>query len=358
MSFEDDRSKFLATAIDAMLEHHAAYMESDNECFGPDDSLWDRIDEVIAVFADGTIPGDMRRASAIIERELSPAWEKYIDERERSLDPIHFLPGNGLWSAIRSLRDERQRAATKAITRRPEPVAELVESKVPMRQIALIWGWALPDGSPDLEKVREEIATPGIHTSKWVDPNVAKQQAERDRQKQIAERIESQERAKIAKSTAKPPESIETLIGQGVSATQIAKMHHCTINDVFAEADRLGLPRPPENYTGAQHSRTAFEPEFTPEQAASVRRTTGDAPETVAKKRGRPKKVAPVEPAAVEMIDDQEEEWETGPEAPVDPMAVKAQQLFNASVSIDEIAAQLGVDSDRVEQLLESSTAG
>ncbi len=58
------------------------------------------------------------------------------------------------------------------------------------------------------------------------------------------------------------------------------------------------------------------------------------------------------------MIDDQEEEWETGPEAPVDPMAARAQQLFNASVSIDEIAAQLGVDSDRVEQLLESSTAG
>jgi hypothetical protein len=360
MSFDEDRSKFLGKAIDNMLVAHLAYTESDSEAFTADDPLWDRIDELVAVFAEGSIPADMRPSEAIVSRELSVFWAKFLDDREMSLDPIHHLPGNGLWSAIKSLRNERQRIATKAVTKRPEPIAELLAANVSFRQIAIIWGWRLPDGEPDVSMVREEIASPGIHTLKWVDPNAAKADAERERQRKIAERIQSRESEKTAKATAKPPESIKDLIGQEVSATQIAKIHHCTIADVWAEADRLGLPRPPEHYTGVQHSRTAFEEPVTPEQSAAVRRATGDTAEK--RKPGRPRKDA--KPSATAVIDEpaataaDTDNWgsdDASESVPEDPNVTRVHDLYTGGKSIDEIAEELNMTADQVDQLLDKS---
>lgn len=384
-TFDADRSKFLGIVIDEMLTAHEEYMESDSESFSPDDQLWQRIEDVIAVFSDGSLPGDMRRAASIVEHELQKQWVKFIDNRETSNDPIHYLPDNGLWSAIKSLRMDRQQAAAQAVLRRPEPVDELVKQNVPFRQIALIWGWLLKDGSPDLDRVREEIKTPGIHTSKWVDPRLAKIAADQERQQKVIDRLSGREAVKTARATAKPPETIGQLIEQGLSADQISRMHHCTIADVFAEADRLGLPRPTERYVGVQHSRTKFEHQVTPEQEAAIRRTTSgqstqraaessNATVTTAssavsqspkRRPGRPKKYDPVEVAeTIEHANparSSDSEWDSDDAETVaphstDPTTDKVFNLYSSGKTTDEIASELGISDEQVNAVLENTT--
>lgn len=138
------------------------------------------------------------------------------------------------WGAVIVSLEERPR-------KRLEPIPQLVIEKVSERQIALMYGWKQADGSPDVIKVREEIAKPGTHfdAEKWVHPEDARFYAE------VAEKWAKRSgRAAddvVASAPLVAPESLDDLIRQDVPSAQIARMKGISADDVRQRAQQLGL---------------------------------------------------------------------------------------------------------------------
>jgi hypothetical protein len=138
-----------------------------------------------------------------------------------------------------------------------EPIKALVEQKVPDRQICLIYGWVeqVNDGKgktatiPQLWKLREEIEKPGMHTGEgFVPPAEQRRLDAEEKAKKIIEDIREAQGRKLEKLAAPPPESLEKLIVDGVSARQIAEILHCGIEEVYRRCKDLKLTPPPEHY--------------------------------------------------------------------------------------------------------------
>jgi hypothetical protein len=126
--------------------------------------------------------------------------------------------------------------------KRLETIAQLDLEKVSDRQIALMYGWKQADGSPDVNKVREERAAPGTHynAAEWVNPQYAKEDAEiAAKWSERAIRITSVESIAEAKMA---PETLDDLIRQDVPSKQIAMMLKIDIEEVKARARALNFP--------------------------------------------------------------------------------------------------------------------
>ncbi len=75
---------------------------------------------------------------------------------------------------------------------KPHPIPYLIDMGASYETIAKKYGWKLPDGSPDVVKVHEELQEPGKHyqPATWVHPSLASLAAEVDRQwERIASRV-------------------------------------------------------------------------------------------------------------------------------------------------------------------------
>lgn len=358
----DERAKYLSDVIDAMLAAHAEWIESDQETLSPDDEFWRRCDETVEMFSEGSIPGDIRPVAEVVDREFSRGWNRFLQEREMSVNPTHVLPGNGLWSSIHTIRALRT-SAKVVKTRRPEPVAELLALKPPCthEQIAKIWGWVDKNGEADLDKVREEIAQPGIHTSKWVDPRQVKLESEAKRQQAIIDELNKRTADKVRSLTATAPESFADLIKSGVCARQIAQMKRCTVETVYAEADKAGLPRPLYEYADPRTERSPLDPPKPDDH--HLTRPTGETSDMVAAKRrpGRPKKNKP----PVDQPSTDSDEWSDEPTtttAVAEPQSLSTREqtasaMFADGRQIDEIAAAIGLNEDETAELLDRLTS-
>lgn len=126
--------------------------------------------------------------------------------------------------------------------RRLESITQLDLEKVSDRQIAMIYGWRLVDGSADVNKVREERAEPGTHykASEWVDPQYAKDDAEVAAKWAVRSmRVQSVAMQAEAKMS---PESLDDLIRQDVPSKQIARMLNIDVDTVRERARQLNIP--------------------------------------------------------------------------------------------------------------------
>jgi hypothetical protein len=149
---------------------------------------------------------------------------------------------DGLWIALNRIAEV---ANQKFVSRKPQSIAILFKQGVTFNQIAMIYGWLLEDGSPDGQKVFEELDIPGTHydPEKWVNPadksRLARIDAEwalRPCKRAVAYVRPAQE---LPNTTWVPP-SIKVMIAAGAPAEQIASVHNMTaeqaqdlINEAF-----------------------------------------------------------------------------------------------------------------------------
>lgn len=173
---------------------------------------------------------------------------------------------DGLWTALNRISEV---AGQRFISKKPQSVASLFKQSVTLCQIAMIYGWTLPDGTGDGQRVAEELETPGTHydPETWVNPadksRLARIDAEwalRPSKRAVAYVRPAQEMP----STTWVPPSVSIMIQAGAPAEQIATVHKMTIeqaqdliNQAFearlaeeAEsnlASREAAPVPPES---------------------------------------------------------------------------------------------------------------
>ncbi len=95
----------------------------------------------------------------------------------------------------------------------------------------------------------EEREKAGTHLNDSFIPPAEREMLEQEQQAQATvDRLIAQSKARVEQATAPPPESLIDLINTGVDATQIAKMFHCTVEELYTRCDAEGLKRPPEHY--------------------------------------------------------------------------------------------------------------
>lgn len=272
-----ERREHLLMVVDHLTETHDAWVKGEmtqlNEAF--ELATTDMLD----VFQDGTIPGDLRDLNHRVD-QFREQWQAWVElNSRRAVSPI---PGNGFWHAFEAVRAAREAARPKA---RPtlESIKSLKEQKVSDRQICKIYGWLDPGGNPEIWKVQEELDDPGRHSTKiagWLPPHERKRQESNDRQQRILDRIRADREAKLARAAAAAPEDFQELVESGVSARQIAKMKHLTVDEVFAECARLGIGRPRLEYDTPNAMKGQFDKE-PGEEKSRILETVGQEPATL-----------------------------------------------------------------------------
>lgn len=173
--------------------------------------------------------------------DFEEALEAWLEKATR--DPANTSPSGSaeMWSAWERVYLLHSRSYGFPL---PEPIDQLINrDKVPLTQIAKIYGFLTPDGQADLAKLNEEIAKPGTHydPANWVHPSRRKI-AEEVKTRWLKRRKYAPARGKIQSVVPQiAVESIETLLRQGVDFKQIARMKRISIADVEQEATRLGI---------------------------------------------------------------------------------------------------------------------
>lgn len=148
----------------------------------------------------------------------------------------------------------------------PPPIAHLQKVHASPNQIAITYGWRTEDGSPDVNKVFEEVEKPGTHFNpkKWVHPALRRQQEETD--KLWANRIprERQSSHVASQSEGEPTKSrvpsLDELIQVKAPVEQIMRLHKMTEQEVLEAAELAGVDLreryiQPANATVAHHER-------------------------------------------------------------------------------------------------------
>lgn len=171
-------------------------------------------------------------------------WAEACQHRPDKTDPSG---SSDVWSKYQQMLDAKVPKPFK----HPEPIGALQALKPPTApsQIAKIYGWYLPNGQPDTEKVQEEITTPGKHynPTKWVHPGYVKEKAAVDAlwaqrtQKPANGKPQTNGQAS-PQAPREAPESLDELITHGINAAQIAKMKRLTVEQVRERAVELGIP--------------------------------------------------------------------------------------------------------------------
>jgi len=255
----NERDRELANAVTLATEAHLAWLE-DRDAKYVTDEYETAIDYLIEVFRFGDLPGRLRDTADII-RQIDADWQQWKQAHYTNPDAlpsgVHVRLINQLMSDVDKRKTERVRSI--------EPIEELLAQKVTVQQIARIYEWYDDDGNPDVAKVREEIRKPGTHTGEnWEDPKERRKREREQRLKtQLAQLEERLQEKKHSGPVAK--ESIEQLIDEGVSATQICKMKHLDLSDLEAYCSEKGLVMPDVTATVHDH-RSRYDADRTEEQ--------------------------------------------------------------------------------------------
>lgn len=230
-------------ATDSFLRAHDEWVEApDTDLLTPE--YEQALEDLLEGFADGDIPGRCRDLVAAVGT-LAEEWEKF----QGYVSQLRPHPRDSFWAAVEQVRQAREGAGEPQ--RKPlESVAQLVKQNVPLSQIAMyIYGYQphegakhvgpfMRNGVPVQELIDQEVKEPGSVVPKdWVHPQEqARQRAEQERRTRCLRRLQEKVR-----SAPVAPESVEQLLREGVFANQIADMKQISVEEVYAEADRLGL---------------------------------------------------------------------------------------------------------------------
>lgn len=219
------RSEQLKTVATNFIKVHDDWTVDPNRP-NPDAIYWDAVDSLFESFEDGDIPGD--------SRPLAEAIGRFRDEADRfeDRDDVNEQhPHDAFWAGVESIRK-----LLAGPTRRELPPLESIKELVAMpymqhAQVAEMYGFKDRRGNLMVSLVQKELDTPGsvlktpgsVDGRDWVDPRLAELDQEDGAAERHAEAIEKKGR-RSRKESAPCPESAKDLWGQGVSATQAAKM--------------------------------------------------------------------------------------------------------------------------------------
>lgn len=221
----------LNQSLDHWERTHLEWVESVNRP-NPDATYWDGVVNLIDVFRNGDMPESMRAISECVE-DLYEELDDY-DHRE-NIDKV--MPDESYWEATQALLDTRRQQQIAARPKRLESIKELNDQKVPLWQIAKIYGFIDPlNGEPDTQRVQQELDKPGsVITKDWVHPDERKRRDEDiARQSRLAS-LGNRTRRKVQQAKPVCPESCRDLWEQKVVVAQAAKMLDRPEEEVAAE---------------------------------------------------------------------------------------------------------------------------
>ncbi len=174
--------------------------------------------------------------------DIAVAFLKWIQDASMQLPSAPPRGSSDLHNAI-----DRLSALNKSHNHQlPPPIKQLLEVQhVSPRQVAIIYGWKTEDGSPDVQKVFEEQATPGTHykSEEWVAPALKAAQAEFEAQwadREPRPVMFKQLEAKPQGEAPKPP-SLDELFAAKAPKAQIMRLHKLTEEEVEFHASERGL---------------------------------------------------------------------------------------------------------------------
>lgn len=218
------------------IQTHNAWVDS------PHDLLTDEYEEALKACVDefktADMPSDMRDLlDAVAELGVRyDAYEDYVTKRQP-------MPRSEFWAAVSMVKDA---LAGQEITyqRTIEPVDMLLAQGVSHNQIAHhIYGCNgegpfLRNGVTNSAAILQEVKEPGSIIKVWVHPNERERVAtDRKREARRLERLEQKTSVNIPVG----PETFEELFKQGVPINQIADIKQCSVEQVMAEAKRIGV---------------------------------------------------------------------------------------------------------------------
>lgn len=217
-----------------------------------------REDEIVPAFAELAKNGKEVRQLPDIGKlgyAFTVAWQR-ASMAIMAAPEDGFVPSGALWTAFDALEDfwlERSRKTLPPV----ESIEQLQALKEPVgpAQIARMYGWLKFDGEPDTERVLREIQKKPEDRVTPPNPQQARHDQEWAERAAAIDNVRQIRNSRIKSATVEGPEDWRELLlpvadgGQGVSARQIASIKRCTIAQVFAKADEMGLPRPPIDYS-------------------------------------------------------------------------------------------------------------
>lgn len=201
------------------------------------EELIEAFDGLFSLVGVTKVADDAKKIVLAIDQfdDLLADWAEGCELSPEDTDPHG---SQKLWAAFDAIFE----ACEVPQRRKPESIKQLGIEKVSEGQIALIYGWKHSDGSPDVQKVREERDNPGTHynAETWIHP------ADLRAQNEINELWEKRLPRMVANESAggqrEAPETLDELIQQRVPSKQIAMMKRIDIDEVRARASQLGIP--------------------------------------------------------------------------------------------------------------------
>lgn len=335
-----------------------AWIDSGDSQIVPDVTVYQRFEEVAQV-AETTAAMD---AGGI--EQLAGNWRLEWEKHKRALvrtQDVDLLPGESFWSlwfAIEDILTQTELTVIPAI----ETVAEFIEQKVPIKTICDVYGWHLPNGAPDAQKVSEERAKPGTHVPLgFMTPMQKRKHADNERKLGEARYWRTRLEQKLDIVGRIAPETVEQLAILGVSAKQIAKMKKISVEDVLAECDRVNIPRPPLDYSATMLTEGRFDRE---KDAEAKRLQDVQLQRVVAKRPGQQsERLADIQlgPADNAVQDDADEgdltEEDAGGDVQAMSVADQVASLSAQGLSGRQIADETGVSYRRVLEMLKQTSA-
>lgn len=206
----------------------------------------ERLDRVIRQACDNTAdcgdPVDEKaRPFVLIFDDLAVAFLKWIQDASMQLPTAPPRGSTDLHNAI----DRMAKLFESHNYPKPVPLKQLLEIQmVSPRQVAIIYGWKLPDGSPDVTKVFEEQASPGTHynSETWVHP--ARKAIEAEFTKEWAQR---EPRSVMFRQLDEKPSSkpnvptLDELFAANAPKAQIMRLHRLSEEEIEIIAQERGL---------------------------------------------------------------------------------------------------------------------
>jgi hypothetical protein len=228
MGFDDDRRSHLLLVTNSLLDTWQKWANNPDLKYVTV-TFEEAVEAVVLLFSEGTIPGDLRRLTALVG-DMEKHWEAW--KKRAVSNPNKFQhPDTNFWAALEAI-SQHLVDLKRPPAKRLEPVAKLrALPGMTDHQICRTYGWFDANGNPELWKVEEEETDPGKHSYKlegWLPPHERERVRIERAQAAAVDRAKEQRMAKIKQLTRPPaPEPIEDLLKlSGMSGKQICQMKH------------------------------------------------------------------------------------------------------------------------------------
>lgn len=263
----------LRHAVTQFNQIHDRWVADPNQS-SPTLEYWDALEECVATFYSLDIPADMRELN-LAAMELQDSYEQLAADNRHASPPDYF------WHARQKLADVLSRDSRRYRPQR-ESVKSLNDQKVPLWQIAKIWGLKKQD-QWDIEAVQREIDQPGsVITDDYVHPDDLRYDLEMEKRtaayRDRVAAIQTDDTSEIEQQPSPPPESSHDLWLQKVPLRQASeKILKQNAQDVLQEWIKYERDR-----QSCRNDDTIHHPEITRSMLDDITQTASSKP---AKKR-------------------------------------------------------------------------